>query len=55
MTRSMAGGLWGFNVEGGGGSSLRTLCMTATMLPENGFSPVRNWYRITPVEYRSER
>ena len=54
-TASHAAGSVKFRVEGGRGSSRSTLYMMVVVLPVNGFSPVRNWYRITPQEKMSLR
>jgi len=48
-TMSIASGMDGLWLEGGLGASISTFCMTATMPPENGRSPTRNWYRMTPA------
>ncbi len=48
-TVSMASGMDGLCEDGGLGGSISTFCITATMPPENGRSPTRNWYRMTPA------
>ena len=54
-TASHAGGRVALSIEGASGSSFNTLCMMVVTAPVNGFSPVRNWYRMTPQENRSLR
>jgi hypothetical protein len=48
-TASIAAGIDGLWLDGGLGASISTFCITATMPPENGRSPTRNWYRMTPA------
>jgi len=42
-------------MDGANGSSCSTLNMMVVELPVKGFSPVRNWYRMTPQEKMSLR
>src|SRR6187549_2687825 len=42
MTASNGFGTCTLSRDGGGGSTLSTLCMIVVAVPENGFSPVRN-------------
>ncbi len=48
-TASIASGMDGLWLDGAFGASISTFCITATMPPENGRSPTRNWYRMTPA------
>jgi len=54
-TPSNGRGTCTFSLDGGSGSSWRTLCMIVVAEPVKGFSPVSSSYRITPAEKRSER
>ena len=54
-TESMTGSTWTLSIDGGSGSSFSTFCIVVAADPAKGRSPVRNWYRTTPAEKRSER
>ena len=54
-TRSQAGAKAALSADGGKGCSRSTLNMMLAKVPTNGFSPVKNWYRMTPHEKRSLR
>ena len=56
MTASKIGEMFVLSLDGITGSSWRIfLAIVQVLVPVNGFSPVRNWYRMMPAEKMSVR